>query len=263
MPRVGGPRVISTGIRGRAVTDGPSSFERHSPIRVVVVDDQPLIRQGFSMILSAHDDVEVVGEAGDGQAALAVIAEAAPDVVLMDIRMPVLDGIEATRLARRDSPDSKILILTTFALDDYVTAALGAGASGFLLKDATPDELLHAVRVVAGGDALLSPSVTTRLIERLLPSLTSMPGRPPTSPQGWDTLTDREVEVLRLVATGRSNAEIAADLYISEATVKTHVSHVLTKLGLRDRVQAVIAAYEMGLLHPGQSTDPARPPGEH
>jgi DNA-binding NarL/FixJ family response regulator len=238
------------------MTEGTMSCELPRRIRVVVVDDQPLIRQGFSMILSAHSDIEVVGEAGDGSAALEVIGETHPDVVLMDIRMPVLDGIEATRLLRRDSPGSKVLILTTFAHDDYVTYALSAGASGFVLKDATPDELLHAVRVVAGGDALLSPAVTTRLIERLLPSLSSTPGRPVSSPLGLETLTEREVEVLRLVATGRSNAEIAGELYISEATVKTHVSHVLTKLGLRDRVQAVIAAYEMGLLQPGHPADP-------
>ena len=244
------------------MADPTLSPESPAPITVVVVDDQPLIRQGFSMILSAHADIEVVGEAGDGSSALEVIAATRPDVVLMDIRMPVLDGIEATRLLRRDSPDSKVLILTTFAHDDYVTDALSAGASGFVLKDATPDELLHAVRVVAGGDALLSPAVTTRLIERLLPSLTSTPGRPASSPQGLGARTDREVAVLRLVATGRSNAELASDLYISEATVKTHVSHVLTKLGLRDRVQAVIAAYEMGLLQPGQHADPHRLPSE-
>ena len=171
--------------------------------------------------------------------------------------MPVMDGIEATSLVRRDSPDTRVLILTTFAHDDYVTDALGAGASGFVLKDATPDELLHAVRVVAGGDALLSPAVTTRLIERLLPSLTSTPGR--AAPRGLEGLTEREVEVLRLVATGRSNLEIAAQLFISEATVKTHVSHVLAKLELRDRVQAVIAAYELGLLQPGRPVEPLRP----
>ncbi len=239
-----------------AVSDLGGGHSQGGRIRVVVVDDQPLIRQGFSMILSAHGDVDVVGEAGDGAAALEVVAGAKPDVVLMDIRMPVMDGIEATRLVRRDSPDTRVLILTTFAHDDYVTDALGAGASGFVLKDATPEELLHAVRVVAGGDALLSPAVTTRLIERLLPALTSTPGR--AAQRGLEGLTDREVEVLRLVATGRSNLEIAADLYISEATVKTHVSHVLAKLELRDRVQAVIAAYELGLLQPGRPVEPVR-----
>lgn len=240
------------------MSDSGSEPAKEGRIRVVVVDDQPLIRQGFSMILSAHVDIDVVGEAGDGSAALEVIAAAKPDVVLMDIRMPVMDGIEATRLVRRDRPDTRVLILTTFAHDDYVTDALGAGASGFVLKDATPDELLHAVRVVAGGDALLSPAVTTRLIERLLPALTSKPGR--VAPRGLEGLTDREVEVLKLVATGRSNLEIASDLYISEATVKTHVSHVLAKLELRDRVQAVIAAYELGLLLPGRPVEPGRPP---
>lgn len=226
---------------------GPSGPPR---IRVVIADDQPLIRQGFSMILAAHPDIAVVGEAADGAAALEVIAAVRPDVVLMDIRMPGLDGIEATRLARAEAPDTKILILTTFDLDEYVTDALAAGASGFVLKDATPAELLHAVRVVAGGDALLSPAVTTRLIERILPNL--VPTRDPVapSPAGLELLTDREVEVLGLVARGRANAEISRDLHISEATVKTHVSHLLTKLGLRDRVQAVIAAYELGLLKP-------------
>jgi len=220
-------------------------------IRVVIVDDQPLIRQGFSMILAAHADIAIVGEAADGAAGLEVIAATKPDVVLMDIRMPGLDGIEATRIARA-SADTKILILTTFDLDEYVTDALAAGASGFVLKDATPDELLHAVRVVARGDALLSPAVTTRLIERILPTLMTTPDRVAPSPAELELLTDREIEVLRLVASGRANAEIGQDLHISEATVKTHVSHVLTKLGLRDRVQAVIAAYELGLLKPAR-----------
>ena len=225
-----------------------------TPTRVLIVDDQPLIRQGFSLILAAQPDLDVVGDAADGGAALAAVDALAPDVVLMDIRMPGLDGIEATRRLAGRPEGPRVLMLTTFDLDEYVTDALAAGASGFVLKDATPEELVHAVRVVAAGDALLSPAVTARLIERLLPAPSA---RPPVAP-GADlaTLTEREVEVLELVARGRSNTEIASDLWISEATVKTHVSHVLAKLGLRDRVQAVIAAYELGLLRPG-----ARPGG--
>lgn len=223
-------------------------------IRVVIVDDQALIRQGFSMILSAHRDIEVVGEAADGLMALGIIAETGPDVVLMDIRMPGLDGIETARRARVTSPGTRILILTTFGLDEYVTEALTAGASGFVLKDATPEELLHAVRVVAGGDALLSPAVTTRLIQRALPALAAASGRSRPVPEALAQLTDREREVLLLVAQGNSNAEIVGLLHISEATVKTHISHVLSKLGVRDRVQAVIAAYEAGLLAPARGS---------
>ncbi len=233
-----------------------SSLGPPTSIRVVIVDDQPLIRQGFSMILAAHGDIDVVGEAADGLAALDEIVTSEPDVVLMDIRMPLLDGIEATRRIRLVAPHTRILILTTFGLDEYVTAALTAGASGFVLKDATPEELLHAVRVVAAGDALLSPAVTTRLIERALPALAAARATP--VPADLALLTEREVEVLLLVARGSSNSEIAKALCISEATVKTHISHVLTKLGLRDRVQAVIAAYELGLLTPARpdtSTD--------
>jgi DNA-binding NarL/FixJ family response regulator len=233
-------------------------------IRILIVDDHPLIRQGFRMILSAQPDLEVVGEAVDGADAVGQVTELAPDVVLMDVRMPGTDGIEATRRIRDglgpDSPGPRVLILTTFGLDEYVVDALRAGASGFLLKDATPEELVHAVRVVAGGEAQLSPAVTAQLIARLLPSLCP-PGADPTLAPAVTgssdhrrvlaTLTDREREVLLLLAKGRSNAEIGGSLYISEATVKTHVSHVLAKLGLRDRVQAVVAAYEMGLLAPG------------
>lgn len=216
------------------------------PIRVLICDDQALMRQGFRMILAAAGDIEVVAEAGDGRQALEQVERWAPDVVLMDIRMPVLDGIEATRAI--EGP--RVLILTTFGHDEYVVDALRAGASGFLLKDATPDELVHAVRVVAAGDALLSPAVTTTLLARVVPTLA--PGRPPVAGGPLGQLTDRELEVLTLVARGQSNAEIAAALFISETTVKTHVSHVLTKLALRDRVQAVVAAFEAGLVSPGR-----------
>lgn len=234
-----------------------SSSDQPGSIRVVIADDQTLMRQGFAMILGAHSDITVVGEAANGIEALAEIARTEPDVVLMDIRMPDLDGIEATRRARVLSPESRVLILTTFGLDEYITEALIAGASGFLLKDATADELLHAVRVVAAGDALLSPAVTTRLIERVLPGLADSSPRATPIPEVLALLTEREVEVLLAVARGGSNLEISRSLYISETTVKTHVSHLLTKLGLRDRVQAVIAAYELGLLTPGRpETDP-------
>jgi DNA-binding NarL/FixJ family response regulator len=237
-------------------------------IRILLVDDHPLIRQGFRMILSAQPDLEVVGEAVDGADALRRVAQLAPDVVLMDVRMPGMDGIEATRQIRLGlapgSPGSRVLILTTFGLDQYVVDALAAGASGFLLKDATPEELVHAVRVVAAGDALLSPAVTAQVIARLLPALGAPGSGGPTAagagPVGSGpsdsggmlaTLTEREREVLLLLARGQSNAEIGASLFISETTVKTHISHVLAKLGLRDRVQAVVAAYELGLLAPG------------
>jgi DNA-binding NarL/FixJ family response regulator len=212
---------------------------------VLICDDQPLMRQGFRMILAAAGDIEVVGEAGDGREALAQVARYQPDVVLMDIRMPVLDGIEATRAI----DGARVLILTTFGHDEYVVDALRAGASGFLLKDATPDELVQAVRIVASGEALLSPAVTTTLLARVVPSLGQ--SRPPLAEGALSQLTERELEVLTLVARGRSNAEIGAALFISETTVKTHVSHLLTKLGLRDRVQAVVAAFEAGLVTPG------------
>jgi DNA-binding NarL/FixJ family response regulator len=233
-------------------------------IRVLVVDDQPLMRQGFRLILSAQPGIEVVGEAADGFEAVERVAATCPDVVLMDIRMPGLDGIEATRRIT----GSRVLILTTFGHDEYVVEALRAGASGFLLKDATPEELTYAVRVVAGGESLLAPSVTTALLARVLPALgpSSPAPKGPSScaspvpaagaalrnaklaASGLADLTDREVEVLKLVAAGKSNAEIAADLYVSDTTVKTHVSHVLGKLGLRDRVQAVVLAFEAGLV---------------
>jgi DNA-binding NarL/FixJ family response regulator len=219
------------------------------PVRVVIADDQELVRSGFAMIVDAQDDLEVVGEAGDGREAVDVARRERADVVLMDIRMPRLDGIEATRLlAGPDVRDPvKVVILTTFDLDEYVFAALRAGASGFLLKDVRRDDLVQAVRVVAAGEALLAPSVTRRLIA-------DYARRPPaaaTPPPDLDRLTPREREVLGLIGRGRNNAEIGAELIVGEATVKTHVGRVLMKLGLRDRVQAVIYAYEAGLVGPG------------
>jgi DNA-binding NarL/FixJ family response regulator len=214
-------------------------------IRIFIADDQHLMRQGFRMILESQEDLKVVGEAGDGLQALAGIEATQPDVVLMDIRMPALDGIEATR--RVQGP--KVVILTTFGSDDYVVDALRAGASGFILKDASPDQLIDAVRVVAAGDCLLSPAVTTRLIARALPGLGPSAG----PPAALGLLTPRELEVLRQLARGLSNAEIAEAMFLSEATVKSHVSHVLAKLGLRDRVQAVVVAFDSGLVVPGRS----------
>ena len=208
-------------------------------IRVLIADDQPLMRQGFAMILGAQHDITVVGEAGTGTSAVELARELNPDVIMMDIQMPGMDGITATRQLR----GCKILVLTTFGTDDHVAQALRAGASGFLLKDATPEQLIHAVRVVAGGEALLDPAVTRNLIQRALPALTN-----PQAPPRFDALSDRETQVLRLVAQGMTNAEIATMLVVSEATVKTHVSRLLTKLDLRDRVQAVVAAYQHGLV---------------
>jgi DNA-binding NarL/FixJ family response regulator len=217
-------------------------------IRVLVVDDQALVRGGFTMILDAEPDIEVVGEAADGQEALACCREHAPDVVLMDVRMPVLDGVEATRriMAMPDAP--RVLMLTTFDLDEYVYDAIRAGASGFLLKDVRPDDLAHGVRTVAAGETLLAPAITQRLVAEFV-------RRPPPGrrPARLETLTERESEVLALVAGGLSNAEIATRLVLSETTVKTHVTRILSKLGLRDRVQAVVLAYESGLVVPGQA----------
>jgi DNA-binding NarL/FixJ family response regulator len=219
-------------------------------IRVLLVDDQAMVRAGFRMILEAEPDLTVVGEAGDGLEALEVVPRARPDVVLMDIRMPRMDGIEATArlLASRDDTP-RVLVLTTFDADDYVHAALRAGASGFLLKDAPPEQLIDAIHVVAAGDALLAPSVTRRLLEEFA----RRPGTTPAEPPGLKLLTDREREVLVLVARGLSNAEIADHLVLGEATVKTHLGRVLTKLDLRDRVQAVVLAYESGLVVPGEA----------
>jgi len=218
-------------------------------IGVLIADDQALVRAGFRMVLEAEDDITVVGEAANGEQAVHGTRRLRPDVVLMDIRMPELDGIAATRqIARAEAePTARVLILTTFDLDEYVYDALGAGASGFLLKDSPPEQLVTAIRVVAGGEALLAPSVTSRLIEQFARTRAARRDPPP----GLDDLTPRELEVVKLVARGMSNAEIAAALVISDTTVKTHVARVLAKLGLRDRVQAVVVAYESGLVSPG------------
>ena len=216
-------------------------------IRVLIADDQALVRGGFRMILEAQKDIEVVGEASDGREALAQARELDPDVVLMDIRMPELDGLEATRRLVSGNGSARVLMLTTFDLDEYVYAAMKAGASGFLLKDVRPEQLAEAVRIVAAGDSLLAPAITQRLIAEFV-------RRPPPgsgAPTELSELTERELEVLKLIARGLSNGEIASALFVSEATVKTHVTHVLTKLKLRDRVQAVVLAYESGLVHPG------------
>jgi DNA-binding NarL/FixJ family response regulator len=223
-----------------------------APIRVLVVDDQDLVRAGFCVILDAADGVRVVGEAGNGADAVAAAQTLDPDVVLMDIRMPGMDGLEATRqIVGRTDGGPKIVILTTFDLDDYVYQALRAGASGFLLKDAPRHDLIAAVRAAAAGDALLAPSVARLVIE----TFARKPPATAPSPSRLASLTGRERDILGLIARGRSNSEIAADLVVSEATVKTHVGHLLAKLGLRDRVQAVILAYETGEVTPGSLPD--------
>jgi DNA-binding NarL/FixJ family response regulator len=219
-------------------------------IRVLLVDDQSLLRMGFRLILEAEPDMEVIGEAGDGASGVSMAAALQPDVVLMDVRMPRMDGIAATASIIAADPASKVLILTTFDLDQYVFAGLKAGASGFLLKDAPPAELLTAIRTVAGGDAVIAPTATRRLIDqfaRLLPD----PGRQQNRDAVLSKLTDRERTVFTELAAGRSNREIATELHLSEGTVKIHVGRILTKLGLRDRVQAVVLAYESGLITPG------------
>jgi DNA-binding NarL/FixJ family response regulator len=218
-------------------------------VRVLIADDQALVRGGFRMILDAKDDIEVVGEAGDGGEAVDLVERAAPDVVLMDIRMPDVDGIEATRRIVASGSPARIIILTTYDADEYVFSALRAGASGFLLKDVRPPELVEAIRVVARGDALLAASVTRRLLDRFAGVLPDAGAQP----ADLEELTEREVEVLRLVALALSNSEIAKRLVLTEATVKTHVSSVLRKLGLRDRVQAVVFAYDVGLVRPRSS----------
>jgi DNA-binding NarL/FixJ family response regulator len=217
-------------------------------IRVVVADDQGMVRSGFSILLNAQPDIEVVGEAVNGQEAITRAAELRPDVILMDVRMPVLDGLQATRQIATGDGAPRVLVLTTFDLDDYVYEALRAGASGFLLKDASAGELAAAVRVVAAGDALLAPGVTRRLIAEF-----ARLGAPRSaSRKNLEDLTERETEVLALIARGLSNGEIAAHLVVAEQTIKTHVSRILMKLALRDRAQAVVFAYECGLVRPGE-----------
>jgi DNA-binding NarL/FixJ family response regulator/class 3 adenylate cyclase len=230
--------------------DELATTEEGEGVRIMIVDDQALVRAGFRMILEAEPDIEVVGEAADGSEAVAECGRSKPDVVLMDVRMPEMDGIEATRrLLAQDETETKVVMLTTFDMDEYVYDALRAGASGFLLKDVPPEQLVEGIRSVASGDALLAPSVTRRVIEEFV-------RRPPASvralPAKLEDLTARELEVLKLVARGLSNAEIATTLFVSETTVKTHVAHVLMKLDLRDRVQAVVLAYESGLIQPGE-----------
>jgi len=221
-------------------------------IRVVIADDQDLVREGLRMILEAEPDIEVVGEAADGRQALERARELDPNVLLMDVRMPELDGIEATARLATSGLRARVLVVTTFDLDEYVYRALKNGASGFLLKDATREQLVAAVRTVAAGEALLAPAITRRLIEDFCRG-----PQPGTLPPAAETLTERELDVLRLIARGLSNGEIAAELYVSEATVKSHVARILGKLTLRDRVQAVVFAYESGLIRPGAT--PAEP----
>ncbi len=219
-------------------------------IRVVLVDDQPLLRQGYRMVLSAQHDLEVVGEAADGAAAVRAAHTLRPDVVLMDVRMPGMDGIEATRQIVQQTPEVRVIILTTFDIDQYAFSALRAGASGFLLKNVPPDDLLSGIRAVATGDAVVAPSMTRRLLEAFSSHLPDRPDDAEPRDRVLDVLTDREREVFTLVATGLSNREIASALVLSEATVKTHIGRILTKLDLRDRVQAVILAYRTGLARP-------------
>jgi DNA-binding NarL/FixJ family response regulator len=221
-------------------------------IRVLVADDQALVRGGFRLILDTQPDIDVVGEAANGREAVTQARALHPDVVLMDVRMPEVDGLEAARqlLAASDAP--RVLMLTTFDLDEYVYDAMRSGASGFLLKDVRPEQLADAVRAVVAGETLLSPAITRRLVEQFV-------RRPPpgsTKPAQLESLTEREIDVLRLVARGRSNREIASELFLSETTVKTHITHLFTKLGLRDRAQAVVVAYESGLVEPGTSLPP-------
>jgi DNA-binding NarL/FixJ family response regulator len=216
-------------------------------IRIMLVDDQEMVRAGFRMILEAEPDFSVVGEASDGRAAIEVAERADAEVVLMDVRMPGMDGIDACRVIRERHPDTRVMMLTTFDLHDYVHAALRAGASGFMLKDAPAEQLVDAIRIIANGDALLAPSITQALIDEIA----RQPLRDRSSYPGIDELTERELEVLHLMARGRSNSEIARELYLGEATVKTHVGRILAKLGARDRVQAVVIAYESGVVTPG------------
>jgi len=216
-------------------------------IRILVVDDQPLVRNGFRMILEGQSDLQLVGEAEDGLQAIERARELDPDVILMDVRMPNLDGVEATRRLVDANTRARILVLTTFDLDEYVHAAIRAGANGFLLKDVQPAELVAAIHVVAAGNALFAPAATQRLLDRF-----AIPATTPAMERKLEHLTEREREILRLIANGLSNAELAEQLHLSETTVKTHVSSMLRKLGVRDRVQAVIAAYDAGLVRPGR-----------
>jgi len=222
--------------------------EAARPVRILLADDQPLLRTGFRMVLGAENDLDIVGEAGDGAEAVDLARRLLPDVVLMDIRMPKLDGVAATRAIVTARLPVRVLILTTFDLDEYVVGALRAGASGFLAKDVPAEDLVAAIRTVAAGDAVVAPRILRRLLDRFAASL---PDPSATPPKELDALTEREREVLVQVARGLSNAEIARVLSVSETTIKTHVGHVLTKLGLRDRVQAVVLAYESGLVRPG------------
>ena len=216
-------------------------------IRVMLVDDQAMVRTGFRMILEAEADLTVVGEAVDGSDAVDMVGRARPDVILMDVRMPKMDGIEACEHICASNGHARVMMLTTFDLDDHVHAALRAGASGFLLKDAPPEQLVDAIRIIASGDALLAPSVTQTLIDEIA----RRPAGQPDAFPGIAELTERELDVIRLMSRGMSNSEVARDLYLGEATVKTHVGRILSKLGARDRVQAVVAAYESGLVTPG------------
>jgi DNA-binding NarL/FixJ family response regulator len=221
-------------------------------IRILLVDDQPLLRQGFRMVLSSQDDMEVVAEAGDGDEAVRLTAELRPDVVLMDVRMPRADGIDATRRIVKATPRSRVIILTTFDIDEYAYSGLNAGASGFLLKDVLPMDLLNGIRVVASGDAVIAPSVTRRLLDTFAHRLPESGVDTGVVDDALGPLTERERDVFLELAAGRTNAEIAARLVVSEATVKTHVSRILDKLDLRDRIQAVIFAYERGITRPIQ-----------
>jgi DNA-binding NarL/FixJ family response regulator len=246
MERKRGQRVSERG-------DGQDEDRAPGTIRVLLVDDQPLLRMGFRLILEGETDLEIVGEASDGAEGVMLVAELAPDVVLMDVRMPVLDGIEATRAIIESGSSSRIIILTTFDLDEYAFAGLQAGASAFLLKDVDPEELVNAVHLVASGDAVVAPRVTQRLLEtyvRTRGNGVKPPARTPARDPLLDELTPRELEVLGAIAEGLSNAEIARRFFLSEATVKTHVRRILTKLQVRDRVQAVVYAYETGLVIP-------------
>lgn len=219
-------------------------------IRIALVDDQPLVRVGFQLVINSQDDMEIIAEASDGTEAIARLAELKPDVILMDIRMPQIDGITATRHITEISPTTKVIILTTFDLDEYVLGAIRAGAAGFLLKDVRPEEMLAAIRTVHAGDAVIAPSSTKRLLDHVA---STFPTDTSSIAEITSGLTERELEVLRLIAKAKSNSEIADDLFISEATVKTHVTKVLQKLGARDRLQAAVIAYESGLAHLGKN----------